>query len=91
MRREYIRIQGAEAEWVWGGCPLVHEIGPYSIVEYVRDDIVLFHPYVNGKDTNQFFNSLDKALLGAIDYRHNGLNSQMSLAAWKVLRKDGEE
>lgn len=87
-----VTIQGQEKRWAWGGAPVVHEIGPYSIVESVDEKrgVILFHPYVNGKDTNSSYLTLDQSLLAAMDHRHNGsaMNSGMWLAAWKCLRKD---
>lgn len=84
-----VTIQGQEKKWAWGGAPVVHEIGPYSVVESVdeKDGRILFHPYVNGKDTNTSYMTLDQAILGAMDERHNGsaINSGMWEAAWRCL------
>lgn len=61
--------------WVWGGWIDVHTIGQYSIVEYKsKSNETLFHPYVNGKDTNIGFDSMDEALTGAIAYKYEGPN-----------------
>lgn len=84
-----VTIQGKEKKWSWGGAPVVHEIGPYSIVEYVygNNSVVSFHPYVNGKDTHSSYATLDMAILAAMDERHNGcaMNSRMWEAAWRCL------
>ena len=61
--------------YTWGEIIFVHEIGHYLIVEYkqskdfcpeIQEDIILFHPYIKGIDTNTSSDSLDKALINAI-------------------------
>lgn len=79
-------------KFTWGPIDAIHQVGPYTIVEYRRDnsnttsadpdglaashDQTHFHPYIDGKDTAQSFLSLDQALIGAIAYRHEGPNTR---------------
>jgi len=65
-------------KYTWGNIVNVSEIGNYLIVEYksiVSDNYPnageyeeesTFHPYVNGRDTNCSFGSLDNALIHAV-------------------------
>ena len=52
----------------------IHNMSNFDIVEYVNDDDeVMFHVYVDRKNYNISFNSIDKALLYAIcaKYEHS--------------------
>ena len=72
--------------FAWGESIRLHEVGPYSILEFhpwktmdstsridqTDTHITHFHGWINCKDTNMAFNTLDDALAGLIAYRHNG-------------------
>ena len=67
-----------------------HTLGEYSIVEYKPtkydgispaipkqyDTESLFHPFINGTDTNTSYETLEKAIIGAIAYKYDGGNTR---------------
>ena len=74
-------------KFTWGRVMDRHEVGPYEIVEFHPHEIgssarprpvdtskVEFHGYIDGKDTNESWNTLDEALVGMIVRRHVGPN-----------------
>lgn len=81
--------------YVWGPASAVHEIGEYAIIEYQERassnpkpdwvSRVLFHGYVNGRDTHQSFESLDAALVGCIGYKHEGGNGRAAGYFMKMI------
>lgn len=81
--------------FTWGAIEAIHDIGSYSIVEYIEKTgakATCFHVYVDGKDTRRSANSLDAALLYAIGFKHCEVNeaSYMAKAALKLFGlKDG--
>lgn len=84
----------------WGPVVAVHEIGEYSVVEYHPEvfekstgtgrhhEYTNFHPYLNGKDTSQSFDTLDGALIGVIALKYDGLNSQAAYYFSKMIGLD---
>jgi hypothetical protein len=67
--------------FMYGELIKVHVIGLYQIVEYhptvsntngrlIDTSEVLFHPFVNGEDFMHSYNTLDRALIGAIANAH---------------------
>ena len=72
-------------QYTWGKIIEIHEVGIYIIVEYKAikfdgcspvepkeyEENSSFHPYVNGDDNNESFNSLDHALAAAICINNN--------------------
>lgn len=62
------------SEFAWGEITTTHVLGPYAIVEYILHGVTWFHSYVDGKDTNHSFPSLDAAMAGCTAYRHEGPN-----------------
>jgi hypothetical protein len=73
----------------WGPVVETHSIGEYFIVEYHpqifkgchgtrkhEETKTSFHPYINSKDTNNCFVSLDMALIGCICLKHDGINTR---------------
>jgi hypothetical protein len=89
-------------EFPWGPIDQVHEIGPYQIVEYRHDMSRTtardysdhgrgqFHPFIDGKDTSQSFDSLDAALVGAIAYRHEGPDGSAAYYFMRMLGEGGQ-
>lgn len=82
-----IEIDGKQRKFVWGPVKEVYRIGPYEVVRYhpqiFKDSsgtgnydytVNQYHPYVKGEDTNESYDSLDAALVGAIAYRREGGN-----------------
>lgn len=61
-------------EYHWGHVIAVHCIGEYQIIEYVKAGEMLWHGYINYKDTNCSYSSLDSALIGCITRKHEGAN-----------------
>lgn len=63
-----------------GSVKEVYQVGPYSIVEYVRNDdkTTNFGTYIDGKQSTISYHSLDAALAGCIAYRAEGPNCQAS-------------
>jgi hypothetical protein len=78
-------------EFVWGPIDAVHTVGEYAIVQYREDQSnhsasqpwawnrhgrTVYHPYLNGRDTNHSYASLDSALVGVIAIKREGYNGQ---------------
>ena len=84
--------------FTWGKVIEVHEIGEYSIVEYndekrgvigeekEHENVIKFHPYINGIDTNHSYDSLDAAIVGAIANKLDGSNSQAGGYFMKMVK-----
>jgi hypothetical protein len=91
VRPEYIagsRTDPYGMRFTWGPIMETLQIGPYTILEHLEDTSryndpaawerhgrMLYHVYVDGKDTSFSALSLDAALAGAIAYRREGSNS----------------
>lgn len=85
-------------KFAWGRVITRHVVGPYEIVEYaVRADnhpthprqetgAIAFHPYINGEDSCQGYDSLDAALAGAIAYRNEGCNHRADIYFIKAIQ-----
>lgn len=73
----------------WGHIDEIHIIGDIQIVEYTskcdKKSEFRFHVYVKGEDVCQDFNSLDAAILGALGYKYDGVNSQFARFSTKML------
>ena len=89
-------------EFTWGQLIGVMQIGPYHVAEYYPwiyvngrskhtpdFDKLMFHPYVEEKDTNHSYPSLDAALAGAIAYRQEGINHRADLYFIAALKEFG--
>ena len=52
------------------------EVGNYVIAKYddKKSGLPLYHPYVDGENTSESYDTLDAALAGAIAYRKEGPN-----------------
>lgn len=78
----------SEREFPWGSIQRSHEIGPYEIVEYIEDGETHFHPFIDGRDTNYSYPTLEDAMAGCIELRIAGPYCQyarMFMDALQVL------
>lgn len=55
----------------WGRIVATHTVGIYQIVEFTRQDHnpdveSSFHPYINGRDTNHSYSTIEEAITAAI-------------------------
>ena len=68
-------------EYSWGKVIKVHCIGEYQIVESIgkRDGEVHWHGYINYRDTNTSYSSLDSALIGCIGIKYEGGNGKAAM------------
>lgn len=77
-----INIGPDDRNFPWGPIDRIHRIGNIKIVEYRQDrsrtpqpeywadhGTTAFHPFVDGRDTSNAFESLDSALVYAIAYK----------------------
>ena len=64
----------------WGKIIKIQAIGDYQIIEYISCSSgkgePSFHSYVDFKDTNHSYNTLEQALIGVIAHRFDGVNSR---------------
>ena len=87
-------IRNHKAKFTWGVILKVHDVGPYTIVEYEdrNDRTTKFHVYVDGKATNNSTSTLEGALMLAMARKHLEPNEArfMAMGACKLLGiKDG--
>ena len=68
-------------EYVWGPILNIYCIGEYQIVEYIdkKSNKVLYHGYINYRDTNTGYCSLDTALIGCIGIKYEGSNGKAAM------------
>jgi len=82
--------------YVWGKIKKIHEIGEYVIVEYSEpnyrnvenNESIVFHPFINGKDTNRGYDTLDGAIVGVIARKHDGINTKADRYFMKAIKPD---
>lgn len=73
-------------EYHWGRVLEIHCIGEYQIVEAIKDDEkVNYHGYINYKDTNTSYYSLDSALVGCIGRKYEGGNGKAAMYFCKMI------
>jgi hypothetical protein len=87
--------------YTWGDIVEIHEIGNYIIVEYKAikfdgcspveprsyEEKSTFHPYIDGDDQNESYDSLDHALAACICV-NNGTNTRASMYFMKMVKND---
>ena len=75
------KIELISKEYTWGDVVKVHCIGEYQIVEAIgkRDGKVQWHGYINYRDTNTGYSSLDSALVGCIGIKYEGGNGKAAM------------
>ena len=95
-------INALKKEFVWGEITKVHQIGDITIFEYLEDERFnastgemepagvtrSYHMYVGMKDTNHSDDTLDGAILVALGVKYQGLNSQFSTMASRMLEME---
>lgn len=81
------KLRLIKEEFVWGYVTNIHCIGEYQIVEYQDKNTheILWHGYVNYKDTNCSYSSLDSALIGCIGIKYEGLGGRASMYFEKMI------
>ena len=75
-------------QFSWGDIINVHLIEDYQIIEAIYHGEIRYHPYVNFKDMHCSYESLEKAIVGAISYKYDGPNSKADVYFWKMIDKD---
>ena len=81
------KIELITKEYTWGDVVNVHCIGEYQIVEAIgkRDKETQWHGYINYRDTNTSYSSLDSALVGCIGIKYEGGNGRASMYFCKMI------
>ena len=85
----------------WGEVRQVHSIGDIEVVEFygrqyedgqtspdVDRSVSLFHPYLNGEDLNQSYDTLDGAVVGAIAFKYEGSDSRAAYYFWRMVNRE---
>lgn len=72
-------------EYHWGEVIKIHCVGEYQIVEATKDNKTHWHGYINYKDTNTSYSSLDSALVGCIGRKHEGGNGKAAMYFCKMI------
>ena len=75
-------IRETPARFTWGAVQYIHDIGPYTIVEYTdkNNGATMFQVYVNGKSTSNSTATLDGAILLAVAWRNLGASEAPTMA-----------
>jgi len=70
------KIDYIEMEYTWGTVIKTHCIGEYQIIEEEDEKGEKgYHAYINFKDTNSTYETLDNALIGVIAEKHLEVNA----------------
>jgi len=85
--------------FTWGPVKKIHTIGNFDIVEYFpmifkdccgtgkyETKKTSFSLYVDGLSTSLSYNSLEVAIIGGIDNKYNGMNSNLAYPIARQLR-----
>lgn len=72
-------------EYHWGEVVKIHCVGDYQIVEAIKDNKTHWHGYINYKDTNTSYYSLDSALVSCIGRKHEGGNGKAAMYFCKMI------
>ena len=72
-------------EYHWGEVVKIHCVGDYQIVEAIKDNKTHPHGYINYKDTNTSYYSLDSALVSCIGRKHEGGNGKAAMYFCKMI------
>lgn len=81
------KIEYIKREFSWGKIRKVHCIGEYQIIEYMRtmENRICYHGYINYRDTNVGYYSLDSALIGCIGMKYEGGNGKAAMYFEKMI------
>lgn len=76
MKTTNIKAIKSGEEFTWGEVVKIHEIGAYSVVEFIDNarNKTLFHPYVEERDLHHSFLTLDEAIINAVAFNKCGIN-----------------
>ena len=74
-----------EREYHWGEVVKIHCVGEYQIIEAIKDQKIHYHGYINYKDTNTSYYSLDSALVGCIGRKYEGGNGKAAMYFCKMI------
>ena len=82
------KIRLIESEYSFGEVVKTHIIGDtYQIIEAIDEEgNIKFSTYINFERTGFSYNSLEKAITGAIAYKYDGANSQANKYFWKMIK-----
>lgn len=80
----------------WGRVIEDFEIGPYTIRKFIWKDIqnseqsgtIGYSAYINGKDANRSYGTLQAAMIGVISYEAQGPNSQAAELFFRMIEHD---
>jgi len=85
-------------DFPWGKIVKVHSIGDIDIIEYIEGrrfnagrgkitegGTTEFYPYIDGRDTNTSYLTLDRAIVGALGRKYDGANSQAADYFFKMV------
>ena len=72
-------------EYHWGEVVKIHCVGEYQIIEAIKDQKIHYHGYINYKDTNTSYYSLDSALVGCIGRKYEGGNGKAAMYFCKMI------
>lgn len=76
------KVKFIETEYHWGKVVKTHCVGDYQIIEDKREyngkEEICFHLYINFVDRHISYESIDKALIGAICCKYDGCDERLS-------------
>ena len=79
------KLQLIAVEYTWGKVVNIHCVGEYQIVEAIKDNETHWHGYIDYKDTNVSYSSLDSALVGCIGIKYEGGNGRAAMYFNKMV------
>lgn len=81
------KIELITKEYSWGNVVKIHCIGEYQIVEAIgkTDGETQWHGYINYRDTNTSYSSLDSALVGCIGIKYEGGNGRAAMYFCRMI------
>lgn len=79
------KLQLIAVEYTWGKVVNIHCVGEYQIVEAIKDNETHWHGYIDYKDTNVSYFSLDSALVGCIGIKYEGGNGRAAMYFNKMV------
>jgi len=93
-KKEMVKWLFSETEWL-GKTVKLHKIGEYQIVEYKsrNNDGTLekqssFTTYINYESCGYSYESLDRAIVGSIAYKHEGHHTYADRYFMRMIKKE---